>query len=474
MLSFSPRSQLQLRARAALELQRRGGVVLEVPTLTFRGGAAEAQKITAPAWMLAGPAETGKTWGTLWRLDSEARKWPKSQWLLIRKLRSTMDSTVLKTWRRVIDMRGGVEVYGGEKPQWYDYSNGARVWIVGLDNPDKILSGEFDGAYVNQAEELEEADWETLSTRVTGRGAVTETPMIFGDCNPGPADHWIVRRRDAGSLVFLESKHRDNPSLYTDDGELTEQGERSMAVLNGLTGVRRLRLRDGLWVGAEGQFFEQWDEAIHVREPEDYFVIPEDWPIWGAFDYGFAHNTAFGIYTRHDGIVEKLGEHVANKLLPAQHAAAMDALLQRIGIPKHRLRRIVAGHDVFVSKGDSSGKTIADQYKELGYTFTRAQIDRINGAAQLLARLGNQTTSPPTPATFRVWRRCARTIATIPAMVHDPNRPEDVLKVDAQADGSGGDDVYDETRYALMDAQPTIQPAQAGGQRPATRGYRPR
>lgn len=446
----------------------------QVSALVFRGAAHQAQSITAPLWFLSGPAETGKTFASLYRLDYEARKWTNSQWLIIRKVRATMDSTVLNTWRRIIGRHGDVAVHGGEKPVFYVFPNGARVWVVGMDNPDKILSGEFDGAYINQAEELQLPDLETLTTRVTGRGAKTDTPMVFGDCNPGPADHWIKRKAEAGELTLLESKHRDNPSLYTDDGELTEQGERSMAVLNGLTGVRRLRLRDGLWVGAEGQFFEQWDEAIHVREASDYFVIPEDWPIWGAFDYGFAHNTAFGVYTRHDGTVEKLGEHVANKLLPAQHAAAMDALLQRIGIPKHRLRRIVAGHDAFVSKGDSSGETIADQYKKLGYTFTRAQIDRINGAAQLLSRLGNQTTDPPTPPTFRVWRRCARTIATIPAMVHDPRRPEDVLKIDAQADGSGGDDSYDETRYALMDAQPTIQPAQAGGQRPATQGYRPR
>lgn len=469
--NYSTETQERERARAAKARQLESQAAY-VPR--FRGNAAIAQTITAPAWMIAGPAETGKTWAALWRLDSEARLWEKSQWLLIRKLRSTMDSTVLKTWRRVIDVRGGVTVYGGEKPQWYDYENGARVWVVGLDNPEKILSGEFDGSCVNQAEELAEADWETLGTRNTGRGAVTKTPMVWGDCNPGPADHWIIRRRDSGSLVFLESKHRDNPSLYDDEGKLTVQGERTMAVLRTLTGVRKLRLADGLWVGAEGQFFEQWDEAIHVREPADYFTIPSDWPVWGAFDYGFSHNTSFGLYTRHDGIVEKVAERVGNKLLPSQHAAAMDALLARVGIPKARLRRIVAGHDAFVSKGDSEGKTIADQYKALGYEFVPAQIDRINGAAQLLTRLGNQAIDPPTKATLKIWRRCTRTITTIPAMVHDPHRPEDVLKVDAAADGSGGDDCYDETRYGLMDAQPVVGHAATGGQRQQLQTYRPR
>lgn len=425
--------------------------------------------------MLAGPAETGKTWATLWRLDSECRRIKGGQFALVRKVRRTIAPTVLVTYQRIQELRrargeGAAEPYGGLNPEWYDYGNGTRLWIGGMDDPSKILSGERDGIYVNQAEELAENDWEVLSTRATGRGAVTDTPMLFGDCNPGPSDHWIIRRRDSGALIFLESRHRDNPSLYDSAGALTAQGERTMAVLNALTGVRRLRLRDGQWVGAEGQFFEQWDEAIHVREPSDYFEIPSDWPVWGSFDYGFSHNTAFGIYTRHDGIVEKIGEHVANKLLPTQHAAAMDALLRRCGIPKQRLRRIVAGHDVFIDKKDKDGriveKSIADQYEEHGYTFVRAQIDRINGAAQLLTRLGNATTDPPLPATFKVWRRCTRAIATIPAMVHDPNKSEDVLKVDADSDGRGGDDSYDETRYGLMDAQPQSAPAVAGPPRP--------
>ena len=40
----------------------------------------------------------------------------------------------------------------------------------------------------------------------------------------------------------------------------------------------------------------------------------------------------------------------------------------------------------------------------------------------------------------------------MPAMPTDPNRPDDVLKTDADADGRGGDDPYDAASYALMEA----------------------
>jgi len=35
--------------------------------------------------------------------------------------------------------------------------------------------------------------------------------------------------------------------------------------------------------------------------------------------------------------------------------------------------------------------------------------------------------------------RCARLLECLPSLQHDPNRPEDVLKVDADEDGVGGE-----------------------------------
>ena len=37
----------------------------------------------------------------------------------------------------------------------------------------------------------------------------------------------------------------------------------------------------------------------------------------------------------------------------------------------------------------------------------------------------------------------ARLAECLPSLQHDPNRPEDVLKVDADEDGVGGDDAAD-------------------------------
>jgi hypothetical protein len=58
--------------------------------------------------------------------------------------------------------------------------------------------------------------------------------------------------------------------------------------------------------------------------------------------------------------------------------------------------------------------------------------------------------SPPVLTAARViHERCTRLIECLPSLQHDPNRPEDVLKVDADEDGVGGHDAADSLRYLV-------------------------
>jgi len=311
------------------------------------------------------------------------------------------------------------------------------------------LSGERDWIYVNQAEELTQDDWETLSTRATGRGAVTATPMLFGDCNPGPADHWILRRKEAGSLRLLESRHVDNPSLYDDAGGLTDQGTRSMAALDRLTGVRKMRLKNGIWAGAEGEYYTQLDPDRHIVPMPEY----AGWDIWAALDYGFSHPLSFGVYTRdpYDNVY-CIGHHAKHKWYIPQHVTAMDDLLDSLGIRKEGLK-IVAGHDCW-NAGKDDPETIADKFGKHGYTFERAIISRVLGARALGERLGNPECNPPIPPSLFFVEQTRGIFDCLSRMVHDPKNAEDVLKVNADGDGRGGDDDYDQCRYGCMVAPP--------------------
>jgi phage terminase large subunit len=233
-----------------------------------RGAAVDLWKSRAREIMLSGPAETGKTFACCHKLDALLWKYPGAQAVMVRKTLATLYTTVYQTLRKVLGPETPVDFYGGDKkPEWLDYPNGSRVYFASMDNAGKALSSERDYIYVNQAEELAIEDWETLTTRCTGRAGNTPYPQIFGDCNPGAPTHWIKGRE---SLAMLESRHEDNPTLYDDDGNMTEQGRLTIATLDALTGVRYLRLRKGLWAAAEGIWFEDFDPAIHVTDRAEF------------------------------------------------------------------------------------------------------------------------------------------------------------------------------------------------------------
>ena len=87
-------------------------------------------------------------------------------------------------------------------------------------------------------------------------------------------------------------------------------------------------------------------------------------------------------------------------------------------------------------------------------------MDRLNGWAEVQQGFGEAagptTTGDVVRPTLFIHQRCKRLVETIPILQHDPSRPEDVLKVDADEDGVGGDDCADALRYLVATKPRTI------------------
>jgi len=58
--------------------------------------------------------------------------------------------------------------------------------------------------------------------------------------------------------------------------------------------------------------------------------------------------------------------------------------------------------------------------------------------------------------TLWIPQPCGPLFETLPALQHDPNRPEDVLTVDADEDSIGGDDSADARRYLVATKARTL------------------
>jgi phage terminase large subunit len=265
--------------------------------LELRGDNYAATTATEHEFIVSGPRDTGKTIACCFRLNMIATMLSEAQLGLVRKTQASMVGTVLQTWHQIIRNKG-VKMFGKSSPYRYDYPNGSVVWVAGMDNPGKLLSSERDAIYVNQAEELLESDWDTLSACCSGRGRAMANPQIFGDCNPGPRNHWIRKRAEQGKLRLLVARHQDNPALFTPEGVMTEEGRLRLKVLSDQTGVQRLRMFLGEWATAEGAVYQfsrlghlELDDVTKLEIKIGPHVVdrkPEEMKRWFiAMDQGF-------------------------------------------------------------------------------------------------------------------------------------------------------------------------------------------
>lgn len=272
---------------------------------TPRGACARLFRCRDAEVLLSGPAGTGKSRGCLEKLHLQAMKYPGMRGLIVRKTLKSLGSTTLVTWRsHVIKealLTGEVEFYGGsqEEPPQYRYRNGSVIVIGGMDVPTKIMSSEYDVAYVGEAIELTITDWESITTRL--RNGVMPYQQLIADTNPDKDTHWLLRRCRDKICTLLESRHEDNPVYTNADGSYTEAGlAYIVGKLDRLTGVRLARLRKGQWVSAEGAIYsDEWDTAIHLIPR---FDIPPEWPRYWAVDFGHVHPFVLGCWAqRPDG-----------------------------------------------------------------------------------------------------------------------------------------------------------------------------
>ncbi len=263
------------------------GTVLE-HRFTTRGAARTVFSSRQPQVLMAGPAGTGKSRACMEKLHMAALMNPGMAGLIVRKTATSLTSTALKTWKRFVVaeamVSGDVEFYGGsaQEPPQYRYSNGSSIAIGGMDKAMKIMSSEYDMVYVQEATELTLDDWEALTTRL--RNGVMSFQQLLADCNPDTPYHWLHMLCGEGKTKMLESRHEDNPVLFTEDGVLTVRGVEYMKILDDLTGVRLQRLRHGKWVAADGLIYEDYNTAFHLL---DQFEIPEDWTRYWVIDFGF-------------------------------------------------------------------------------------------------------------------------------------------------------------------------------------------
>lgn len=405
--------------------------------------------------LIVGPAECGKTIATCCLLHYLCLANPGVRCAIIRKEQTSMQSTIVRTFEDKVlpedrisyfnETPIRVTPYGGSHPTSYLYSNKSIIFLLGMDKSMKRLGGEIDFALYNQAEQSSVEDIETLMTRTTGRSGKIKTrrAQLILDANPGGSDHHLLQMISEGRAVRIDAKHEDNPTLYDHEkNEWTDQGRSTLATLDKLTGVRYQRLRKGVWAGAEGSIFPEFDEKVHGI---DFVEIQDDWQIILTLDFGFNHPNVWMLHAiDNDGNVYTIWEMIHRFHFVKEVSSDLKEKIQATGFQLDRIYDIRAGGDAFARTGTSE-ETIAEQYESYGIRLHRGEVgpgSRLGKTLYFQELLGVSERKIP-PKWFYVKKGCPTLARQIPSMIPDPKAPDTMKKIDIDANGKGGDDCVD-------------------------------
>jgi hypothetical protein len=242
-------------------------------------------------------------------------------------------------------------------------------------------------------------------------------------------------------------------SLVTDNKILMESQPDYIRQLEALPPKLRDAWLYGSWDVYEGQFFEEFADRpehymdrqwTHVIEP---FEIPRDWTIFRCFDWGFNKPFACEYFACDpDGVLYNILEYYGCTKTPNEGVKwtpqqVFDEM-RRIE-DEHRWlkgKNIIGVADPAIWNAEY-GESIAETASKRGIYFAKGDHERLAGWMQMHYRLFFDEHGHPM---MYIFRNCKNTIRTLPLLMYDEHKPEDV-----ETDNSE-DHIADAIRYLCM------------------------
>lgn len=392
-------------------------------------------------------------------LTACAFRWAGSTSIIFRKTLPELEANHIEKFFE--EVPGHLFHWTGGRKMMVRWPNGSRTYFGYLrEDKDKhrYQGPEYDLMVFEEATHYEE---KTVNWLVSNRLRATveaSKPFAVFPSNPGSVGHfwfkrWFIDRRfkedegeDPADYAFVQAKLEDNQILCKRDPKYLKK-------LNRLPEPWRSWLRDGDFHAGAGLFFHQLSRRVHLRPA---FPIPPHWAMFAGFDWGFNHPWVYGVYAANeDGTVFKVATFHGRYDTHAQIVASIQDQARAAGVDLSRVGYTASGLDTFHKTGRElgwDGPTMAEEMVQGGLNPIEANVGRVYGASNLRNYLswedGPEGFVAPGLYFFdnpgnRVCFECLET------RVSDEKNIEDVLKTDADEFGEGGDDDYDETRYAM-------------------------
>jgi len=331
-----------------------------------------------------------------------------------------------------------------------DQYGGGILMFLNLDNPQKYDSAEFAAIGVDELTKNKEDIFTVLRRRLRWTDQKTQRHIpdckFIGGTNPGGIGHAWVKKLFMDLIYDANEVEQEQfayvPAKYDDNVIKNPEYEQ---MLNSMPEKLRKAFRDGDWDTFEGQYFEEWSRTYNTCKP---FKVPDHYMRFIWMDYGYTAPSAVAW-----AFLDEVGRvYVERELYVTGYTYSKLAKEIYRMTPEH-LRKEYEGNQIadpaiFAKKGENdeekSGAEIMSDATNGWLNFRRGNNDRINGWRIMREYIKPFRFEGELTSKLIFFNTCVNHIRTIPALVYDSVRIEDV-------DSKGEDHCGDETRYGLMD-----------------------
>lgn len=251
-------------------------------------------------WCAGGPAGTGKSWGILSCFIALASMYPKvpGRVLIARRTRRSLTNSACSTVRKIL-YPGHPMLSGPNDEHRSVYRLGRWEFVLaGMNDPDNLLSSEWDFIYFQELRQLALKPWERFSRGVRnyalyrynaagelaapGEG-VSRIPfgMAVACTNPGKKKSWILKRAKETRLRLLSTTLEENPAYFDDRLRITPMGETYRnRMVRTYTGLDFRRMVKGEWCSGEGAIWPAWNDDLDDPKNSNTIQIERDSRGW--------------------------------------------------------------------------------------------------------------------------------------------------------------------------------------------------
>ncbi|MGH9682199.1 MAG: hypothetical protein ACRD4S_01095 [Candidatus Acidiferrales bacterium] len=439
--------------------------------------------------LFGGAAGPGKSKALLMEAILQAHEHPGADTMLLRRTFPELEQSLLLYFRRDVPREMYKSFHESKHVvTWWNGSTTRFGYCARENDVYQYQGSEFLFIGIDELTLFTLRQWQFLTSR--NRCPVAGAfPCMAGATNPGNIGHawvkalWIDREPapgmenpseyDPADYDFIAARIYDNP-IYERDANY-------LKTLRALPSHLRRAFLDGDWSVFAGQYFDRFDVSRHLLRAEAIDWKPW-WQRWISIDWGFEHLAAAywhaavpeGAAARHafaapgfspawvyrmqdaalkggatkdayssrdDGAsapsVVTHREYVTHRTPPRELAREIIARSRDAAGERERIDAIYLSPDAFARRTDEA--SIAEQ---MGDVFSAAGMprpvpaddDRVGGWMLMYQMLD--------AGEWLLTDNCVELIRTLPNLVRDPARIEDIEKTD-------GDDAADAARYGL-------------------------